>query len=178
MKKQKSATATRIIFALTIMKTSIYLPIAAMFLTAALAGPAVGANQVPFRGSVQGGETDIVQPPATLLVDGSGTGIATHLGQFTVTWNVTVNLLNGSGIGSYHFIAANGDSIVTTLVGQGEPTDTPGVNRIVEINTITGGTGRFASVTGSFTLERLVDLTTGFTSGSFHGTITSPGAAH
>jgi hypothetical protein len=177
MKRQKSVTARSIMFALTIMKTSIYLPIAAMFLTAALAGPAAAEKQVPFSGSVQGRENDVVQPPATLLVDGSGTGIATHLGQFTVTWEVTVNLLDGSGIGSCHFIAANGDSIFTTLVGQGEPTDTPGVRRIVEINTITGGTGRFAGAKGSFTLERLVDLTTGFTSGSFHGTITSPGAS-
>ena len=75
-------------------------------------------------------------------------------------------------------IAANGDSIFTTIVGQGQPTDTPGVNRIAEINTITGGTGRFAGAVGSFTVERLVNLSTGFTSGSFHGTITSPGAAH
>jgi hypothetical protein len=49
---------------------------------------------------------------------------------------------------------------------------------ITEINTITGGTGRFAGAQGSFTVERLVNLATGFTSGSFHGTITSPGAAH
>jgi hypothetical protein len=160
----------------TMMKTSIYLPMAAMFLTAVLAGPLAAEKQVPFRGSLQGRETDVVQPPATLLVDGNGRGIATHLGRFTMTWNVTVNLLDGSGIGSCHLIAANGDSIFTTLVGQGEPTDTPGVRHIVEINTITGGTGRFADAKGSFTLERLIDLTTGFTSGSFHGTITSVGA--
>ena len=104
MKRQKSVTARRIIFAFT-------LSMAAMFLTAALACPVAAANQVPFRGSLQGSETDVVQPPATLLVDGNGTGIATHLGQFTVTWEATVNLENNSGIGSYHFIAANGDSI-------------------------------------------------------------------
>jgi hypothetical protein len=89
-----------------------------------------------------------------------------------LAWNVTVNLATGAGTGYAQLTAANGDSIYTTLVGQGEPTDTPGLNRIVEINTITGGTGRFSNVGGSFTLERLVDLTTGFTSGSFHGTIT------
>jgi len=89
-----------------------------------------------------------------------------------------VNLASDSGIGSAQLIAANGDSIFTTIVGQGEPTDIPGVNRIVEINTITGGTGRFAGAVGGFTVERLITLATGFTSGSFHGTITSPGAAH
>ena len=165
----------------TSMKTSIYLPMAAMFLTAALVGPAAAAEkQVPFSGSVQGNETDVFQgpPPGSLLVDGSVTGIATHLGRCTLTYKVTVNLLAGSSTGFAQLIAANGDSIFTTIVGQGEPTDTPGIARIVEINTITGGTGRFAGAKGSFTLERLVDLATGVTSGSFHGTITSPGAAH
>lgn len=165
-------------------RTGIKLAVAAMFLAGVLAGPAAAAKegeksdkQVPFSGSVQGRETDVFQgpPPGTLLVDGNGKGIATHLGRFTLAWNVTVNLASGAGTGFAQLIAANGDSIYTTLVGQGEPTDTPGVNRIVEINTITGGTGRFSDAAGSFTLERLVDLATGFTSGSFHGTITSPG---
>jgi len=164
--------------------TALNLAMAAMFLTGALAGPAAAAEkgeksdkQVPFSGSVQGRENDVFQgpPPGTLLVDGNGKGIATHLGRFTLAWTVTVNLGNGAGTGFAQLIAANGDRIYTTLVGQGEPTDTPGVNRIVEINTITGGTGRFSDAEGSFTLERLVDLTTGFTAGSFHGTITSPG---
>ena len=158
-------------------KSSIYLAMAAMFVTLALASPAAAKKQVPFHGSIQGVEIDVVQPPATLLVDGSGTGIATQLGRFTVTYEVTVDLSDGSGIGSLQFIAANGDSIFTELLGQGTPTGTPGINHIVEINTITGGTGRFAGATGSFTMERLVDLATGFTSGSFTGTITSPGAA-
>jgi hypothetical protein len=116
------------------------------------------------------------------LVDGAGTGIATHLGRITATWAITVNLLDGSATGSFHFVAANGDSISTDLLGHGAPTETPRINHIVEINTITGGTGRFAGATGEFILERLVDLnpgpTNGNTSGSFNGKITSPGAAH
>ena len=95
-----------------------------------------------------------------------------------MTWEATVNLLFGSATGSAHFIAANGDSIFTEFLGQGEPTDAPNVPHIVEINTITGGTGRFAGATGSFTVERLVDLTTGLTSGSFSGTIAYSGAGH
>ena len=75
--------------------------------------------------------------------------------------------------------AANGDMIFTTLVGESHPVpDSPGVAQITEINTITGGTGRFVGAVGSYTVERLIDLGTGLTSGSFHGTITSPGAAH
>jgi hypothetical protein len=160
----------------TIVKASTYLALIAMLLTVAFPGPATAKEQVPFHGSIQGLETEEGQG-TTVLIDGSGTGIATHLGRITLTWEGTVNLLDGSGIGTFHFIAANGDSIFTEDVGQAEPTGTPGVFHIVEVNTITGGTGRFAGATGSFVLERLVDVTTGFTSGSFNGVITSPGAA-
>lgn len=159
-------------------KSGAFLPIAVMILTTALAVPAAAQSRVPFRGSIQGQESDVFQgpPPGTLAVDGSATGIATQLGRCTFTWQVTVNLADGSAIGSSQFIAANGDVLYATTVGQGEPTDTPGVSRIVEINTITGGTGRFNLARGSFTVERLVDLTTGLTSGAFHGTVSSPGA--
>ena len=153
----------------TIIKNHIYLQVTAVLLTAALAGPAAAEQQVPFQGSVQAVESYDIQFP-TMFVDTTGTGEATHLGRFTVTWEFTVNLLNGAGIGSAHFIAANGDSVFTESLGQGEPTSTPGINRVVETHTITGGTGRFAGATGSFILERLVD-TAGITAGSFNGTI-------
>jgi len=164
----------------TITRNSIYLPMAAILLTAALAGPAVADDQlVPFSGSLQAQETSVFPTPGTLLSDGSGGGIATHLGRFTVTWKFTINLADGTGTGPVHFIAANGDEIFSTATGVGVPTSTPGVVRIVEVQTITGGTGRFANAKGSFIVERLADLNHQpvLTSGSFHGTITSPGAA-
>src|SRR5580765_6761982 len=154
----------------TIQKKTIYLPMAAMLLIAASTGSAAAAEKpVPFSGSLQAVEISVFQgpPPGILLVDGSGSGIATHLGQFTLTWKFTVNLADGTGSGPVHFIAANGDAIFTTAAGVSEPTSTPGVFRIVEIQTISGGTGRFANAKGSFTVERLTDLNTGFTSGSF-----------
>jgi len=49
--------------------------------------------------------------------------------------------------------------------------------KVTEINTITGGTGRFTGAQGSFTVERLHNMVTSATFGSFHGTITSPDAA-
>ena len=111
------------------------------------------------------------------MTDGSGGGIATHLGRFTLAWEFTVNVVDGTGSGPVRYTAANGDQIFMTAVGQSEPTATPGVFHIVEIQNVTGGTGRFSGAKGGFTVERLIDLTTGLTSGSFHGTITSPGAA-
>ena len=154
----------------TIVRTSIYPAIVAMFLTVALASPVAAKEPVPFHGSLQGVETEDIQG-TTALIDGSGTGIATHLGRFTVTWEAMVNLVSASGIGSFHYIAANGDSIFAEDVGQAEQTGTPGVVHVVEINTITGGTGRFVGATGSFIVERLIDLTTGVSFGSFSGTI-------
>jgi hypothetical protein len=155
--------------------------VAALILTAALAVPVAAQKQVPFKGAMQGREIDTPQggpPPNTLSIDGRTRGIATLVGQFSFTYQLTVTLANGTATGSAQLTAANGDSIFTTVAGSSEPTATPGVLSITEIDTITGGTGRFAGAQGSFTVERLVTQATGLTSGSFHGTMTSPGAAH
>ena len=157
------------------MKFRIALVLLAMTVTAAAA-----QKQVPFKGSMQGQEIDTPEggpPPTTLSADGSATGMATLVGQFSFSYQLTVNLANGTATGSGHLIAANGDSVDTTIAGSSETT-TPGIVSITEIDTITGGTGRFSGAQGSFTVERLVNLETGFTSGSFHGAITSPGATH
>ena len=153
-----------------IIKTVLYLQMTALLLTAALAGPASAGKSVPFKGSVQAVESYDIQFP-TMFVDTSGTGNATHLGRFTVTWEFTVNLVTTEGIGSAHFIAANVDSVFTESTATGSPTETLNSFIVVESHTITGGTGRFAGATGSFTLERLVSIVTGVTSGSFNGTI-------
>jgi hypothetical protein len=159
-------------------RTILYLPMAAMILTAALAVPAAAKNQVPFKGALQGNDIDSPGPsPTTIVVTTTGTGIGTHVGEFSFTQELTLDLVTLTAAGSAHWVAANGDSIDTTLAGSGEPTDTPGVFRITEIQTITGGTGRFAGAQGSFTVERLASAVTFLTSGSFHGTITSPGAS-
>ena len=154
----------------SIMKSILGLQMTALLLTVALASPAAAEKPVPFKGSMQAVETSVVQFP-TLFVDASGSGNATHLGRFAVTYQFEVNLLTIAAIGSAHFIAANGDSIFTEAVGQGFTTGNPDVDFIVELHTITGGTGRFAGATGSFTVQRLLNLVTGITSGSFDGTI-------
>src|SRR5215470_1912103 len=139
-----------------------------------------GGTEPGFKGSFQGQEIDTPQggpPPTTLNAAGSTTGIATLVGQMSFTYQLTVTLANSTATGSGHLIAANGDSVYTTITGSSDDT-IPGFASITEIDTIIGGTGRFARAQGSFTVERLVNLATGFTSGSFHGTITSPGAAH
>ena len=141
-------------------------------LTTALAGPAAAEKEVPFCGSIQGVEIADVQFPK-LFVDGSGSGKATHLGRFTMTYELEGDLLTRKTFGSSVFTAANGDSLTTDFTGPGTQTATanPDVRSIVEVHTITGGTGRFAGATGSFIRKYLLNLVTGVTSGSFSGTI-------
>ena len=104
-------------------------------------------------------------------MNGTATGTATHLGRFTATFTATVTLATGSATGSIRFIAANGDRLDATFVGQGTPTTEPGVVSIEEVATITGGTGRFAGTTGAFTIQRVLNQATGVSSGSFDGSI-------
>src|SRR4030095_3498287 len=149
-----------------ITKTVLYLQMTALLLTAALAGSAAAEKEVPFRGSFQGVDIADLQVPS-LFVDGSGSGRATHLGRFTVTYEVEVDLLTHETFGSSLFTAANGDSLATDITGLGTPTENPDVHSIVEVHTITGGTGRFAGATGTFIRTSLLNLVSGVTSGSF-----------
>jgi hypothetical protein len=149
----------------------------AVLLTTALAAPAAD-KLVPFNGWLHVNEAIGAGPtPAFFVSTGTGGGIATHIGRFTITWSFTVNIEEGTGTGTLVFTAANGDQIHATGVGESAPTDTPRVFRVREVFTIDGGTGRFSNARGTISTDRLTDLNTGFTSGSFVGTITSPGSA-
>src|ERR1700741_4735306 len=104
----------------TIMRSNVYLPMAAMILTAALVVPAAAQKQGPFQGTIQAHETDKPQggpPPTTASAFGSGTGIGILLGEFSLTYELTITLANGTATGSAHLIAANGDGIDTTIAG-------------------------------------------------------------
>jgi hypothetical protein len=161
----------------TITRFNICVPMAAMLLTAALAIPAAAQKQVPFKGSMQGNDQDIGSTDTTFTVRTTATGIGSHIGQFSFVQTWTVDDMNQI-TGSAQWTAANGDTFNTTLTGLGEPTDTPELFRITETHVITGGTGRFAGVRGVFVMERFANGATFVTSGSFHGNITPPGAAH
>jgi hypothetical protein len=159
----------------TITIAKMYLPVTALIL-AAVAIPAAAQQQVPFKGTFQGQDTTI---PPTIATAATGTG--THLGQFSLTQEVTANFVNFTDTGSAQWTAANGDSIYTTVVGSAIPGDV--VFTITEIHTITGGTGRFSGAQGSFTVHRTHIVApsadgTHVTFGSFEGTITPPGASH
>src|SRR5262245_52172540 len=106
-------------------RSSIYLPMAAMILLAALAVPAAAQKQVPFKGNFQGQDAHDILPPGatTVVISTAATGTGAHLGQFSLIREITGNLVNFSDTGSAQWIAANRDSIYTTLVGQAELSD-------------------------------------------------------
>lgn len=154
----------------------ICLPLASCLLTAVLSGNAAAQNDVPFKGVIQAVETSLVlvppdAPEPTLFVDASGLGRATHLGRFDVAYELEVTLDDFFGAGSAHFVAANRDTLFTDVEGEGTVPTADGISFIVETHVITGGTGRFAGATGSFTVERVINVFTGVTSGSMEGSI-------
>jgi hypothetical protein len=142
-----------------------------------LASPVAAGEQVPFQGRLEGVVTITPLAPPFISVLVNATGNATHLCEYTLAIPHVVNVANGTAVGSYEFTAANGDTLTADFTGQATPTPTPGVLSIVETATITGGTGRFAGATGRFISHRLFDTVAGTTTGSFEGTISSPGAA-
>ena len=143
------------------------------------AGLLAQGHEVPFKGRWEGAVTArMPRPPGFLSISFEGTGNATHLGRFTVEIRIVLNTTNRTLTGTYEFTAANGDTLTAAFTGQ-SPLMPPGVPQTsVETATITGGTGRFASASGSFTAERAVDLATLLATGSFNGTISSPGAGN
>jgi hypothetical protein len=105
--------------------------------------------EVPFKGTLEGllvSSTPIDSPFISNLTEGSG--VATHLGRFTLAIPHVVNTVTR----------------IATVIG-------PGVVSVVDTATITGGTRRFAGATGSFTVTRVFTFATGVTTGSFEGTI-------
>jgi len=148
--------------------------LAAMSLIAVFDGPAVASEEVPFKGSLAMVQTGEVQG-GFLIVEGSGSGNATQLGRFAMTYHEQVDLSTGIDVATLSFVAANGDGLSASSIGHATPTPDPNILLLEEVATITGGTGRFASATGTFTLQRVLNLTTGVSSGLFTGTISNPG---
>ena len=162
----------------TITRTTIYLTVSAMILAAALAVPVAAQQPAASKGALQGHDEDKPSPlPNSIVVKTTGTGIDSLIGDFSFTLEATVNLLAGTETGTAHLTAANGDTLDATTVGSGQLT-AGGVITIMEIWSITGGTGRFAGAKGRLIVERLASPGTFSTCGSFQGAIFTPGTAH
>ena len=145
-----------------------------------LAHRAMAEDQVPFTGIEVGGITSVSFdfPLGTLL--NTAEGEATHLGHYTETGIVVVNVISGIATGTYTIIAANGDMLFTTTTGHAlQP---PSLKETVDNVTVTGGTGRFEGATGSWVLDSHFafvfggpELTDSYVA-ALDGAISTPGA--
>jgi hypothetical protein len=143
---------------------------AASAVALALIATSAAAAATPFKGTVHAVEANQLVFPV-LSVNRTGTGNATYLGKFTEHVALQVNVTTRSSTGAATFTAANGDTLTASVVGQATLTSTPGVISVVEVYTITGGTGRFAHTTGTFTLHSTAIQATGVSSGTLSGSI-------
>ena len=155
------------------MKKTFASAVTAILLAIALAGIAfaapAAATQVPFKGTFQGQETVVSGGNPTVL-HGVGSGNATLLGRYTLSYDPVVNQ-DFSATTSGTFVAANGDTLTFVGTGQAVAAGGPGEFDIVEQFTITGGTGRFAGASGNVTLKRHLSGITLASYGTFDGTI-------
>ena len=148
---------------------------AAVFVSAA--APAIAGDTVPFKGTLSG--TIISSVPLdechvlTEIVNG---GNATQLGRYNGTAESIFDLCNLTYVGSYVFIAANGDSISGPFTGTLTPTSIAGVFDNDELAFITGGTGRFANATATYNLGGQIDTNTGTFFAPWEGTISTVGS--
>ncbi len=114
-----------------------------------LAHPAMAEDQVPFKGVEVGAATagGFDFPFATTL--DTSEGEATHLGHFTKTGIVLINVLSATVTETLTLTADNGDLLFLTGTGDAVPPSIPQVT-VLEL-TVTGGTGRFEGATGNWT---------------------------
>jgi hypothetical protein len=117
---------------------------------AAALGAAKGTDR-PLKGSSTGSLTVSL---ATGAATSSFTGNLSHLGAIT---GGDVATLTATGPATFTYagtnilVAANGDEVFSTFTGSGVFTSATTVES-TQVNTITGGTGRFADASGTFTI--------------------------
>jgi hypothetical protein len=105
--------------------------------------------------------TSDLTPPLVLTKD-KATGIATHLGRYTLRASEVINLATLEvSDGSFKITAANGDTIVGTYAGMAAATSDPLVITYHVTGPVTGGSGRFHGAHGRLTWDGVANLGTG-----------------
>jgi hypothetical protein len=159
-----------------------YRLLATVLATVILSGPARAVKaETPFKGTSSGVVTTVGFDPEQLVVYThlEGQGEATQLGHFTVIADVRVYVATPTGIaiGTWTYIASNGDKLFATMVGHGGVDALHGEGAF----TIVGGTGRFQGATGTFqeintfASNPATTPVVGYSDVLYNGSISSPG---
>lgn len=170
-------TTTRKSRTTTIRTVGLVIAMVTLWISLGLARPVLAGEQVPFRGTLDAVVNVTPINPPVVSVRIAGAGNASHVGLYTFEFDAVVNQATRTqvGPGAMVITSANGDTITAEGSGGQATLVSPGVLSIVDPATITGGTGRFADATGSFVIRRTFFVAMGVTTGSFAGTISSPG---
>jgi len=136
---------------------------------------ASAAGQRPMNGQIEllGGPTGAACDANSIRIELAGTGTMAHLGRVQVTAaNCTGAELEGGEAeiseGTATFTAADGSTINVTYSGQQDAPD-GAIAAYTTTHTVTGGTGRFASAAGTWTIAGTVDLSIGQLLGDVSG---------
>ncbi len=164
-------------------ETELLAPLRGLLFALPFAVPAVaaaGPTNVPFSGTLTTQEVLHPDPsacPTTPFLAGTttGSGQASHLGAVigtatdcvTPTSPVTYSFTNGNLV----VTAANGDQLRVQYAGTLAPTATQPIFAITGTYRIVGGTGRFASASGTGAIGGVENLATGQGQLSLNGTI-------
>ncbi len=145
-----------------------------MLFVVALATPAAAARERPIKAKVVGEHGIAMFDPTCQPEEGDvwwrfssdGAGQVSHLGrvEYSLTQCTVPGPAGYSSEGTIEFTAANGDKLYIehTMLSQGEPPEGPLLGFVMEgVWTAVGGTGRFASASGSGTLAGLGDIPDG-----------------
>ena len=132
-------------------------------------------DQVPWTATGTALLTGVTKLPGGMTqLDGTTSGNATHLGDFTgpVT---RIQDNQGNFASTFVFIGANNKgSVFVTTSGRFETSKDKCLITSTGIYIVTGGTGAFANATGSGTISTQTDLCAGTATGTFTGTISRP----
>jgi hypothetical protein len=138
-----------------------------------LAGAVLGDHSVPWKAKADGQITNSVPPTADSpgRMDFVAVGTSTHLGLYTEVGGADILADGTVANGTYTKTAADGSTISGTYSGTFQflsPTEIE-----FDVTTpVTGGTGRFAGVTGTGQLVAVLDLATGLFHYKKTGTLT------
>lgn len=143
---------------LSLLNRSLSLAVGTLLVGAAIAS----ADQaVVIRGLDMGTSASTVAGDIITTTD-TAEGELRHLGRYTMTARELVNrnTLEITG-GEFTITTASGDTLTGTYSGTGKGSNTPNVITYDVAGPITGGTGRFANVSGVILFLGTADLATG-----------------